>query len=181
MAHILRAGQFRAACFGLLARLQSLPKDLKLDDAEGPFHAKDQLVVEIVQIVDLLLVGDQGSKNLAHLQQTTPVFVRARQSRGLSTEPAPRLATSTRRRQHEIQSIDVYCRDDNKESQRLQYEVAERIHALGWKEVEIINSDLGSSAAIASARREGFERVLSSVALGEVGNVGSSIEEGDHG
>src|SRR6266436_6581303 len=61
----------------------------------------------------------------------------------------------------------------NKESQRLQYEVAERIQALGWKEVEIINSDLGSSAAIASARREGFERVLSSVALGEVGIVGS--------
>src|SRR5438445_3559649 len=61
----------------------------------------------------------------------------------------------------------------NKESQRLQYEVAERMHALGWKEVEIINSDLGSSAAIASARSEGFERVLSSVALGEVGIGGS--------
>src|SRR5256886_11678122 len=61
----------------------------------------------------------------------------------------------------------------NKESQLLQYDVAKRMQALGWKEVEIINSDLGSSAAIASARREGFERVLSSVALGEVGIVGS--------
>ena len=70
------------------------------------------------------------------------------------------------------QSSDKQVRQ-NKESQRLQYEVAERMHALGWKEVEIINSDLGSSAAIASARREGFERVLSSVALGEVGIVGS--------
>src|SRR3979411_2739607 len=60
----------------------------------------------------------------------------------------------------------------NKESQRLQYDVAERMRALGWKEVEIIDSDLGSSAAMASARREGFERVLSSVALGEVGIVG---------
>jgi DNA invertase Pin-like site-specific DNA recombinase len=39
--------------------------------------------------------------------------------------------------------------------------------------VEIVDSDLGSSAAMASARREGFERVLSSVALGEVGIVGS--------
>ena len=39
----------------------------------------------------------------------------------------------------------------NKESQRLQYEVAERIHALGWKEVEIINSDLGSSAVAGRA------------------------------
>jgi DNA invertase Pin-like site-specific DNA recombinase len=47
------------------------------------------------------------------------------------------------------------------------------MRALGWKEVEVIGSDLGSSAAIASARREGFERVLSAVALGEVGIVGS--------
>src|SRR5579864_7262923 len=61
----------------------------------------------------------------------------------------------------------------NKESQRLQYDVAERIRNLGWKAVEIIGTDLGSSAGIASARREGFERVLSSVALGEVGIVGS--------
>jgi DNA invertase Pin-like site-specific DNA recombinase len=51
--------------------------------------------------------------------------------------------------------------------------VAERIRALGWKQVEIIDSDLGFSASMASARREGFERVLSSVALGEVGIVGS--------
>jgi DNA invertase Pin-like site-specific DNA recombinase len=61
----------------------------------------------------------------------------------------------------------------NKESQRLQYDVAERMRSLGWKAVEIIGTDLGSSAGIASARRQGFERVLSSVALGEVGIVGS--------
>ena len=61
----------------------------------------------------------------------------------------------------------------NKESQQLQYAVADRVRALGWKQVEIINSDLGSSAGIASAQREGFERVLSSVALGEVGIVAS--------
>src|ERR1700731_5445529 len=61
----------------------------------------------------------------------------------------------------------------NKESQLLQYDVAKRMRALGWKEVEIIDSDLGSSAAMASARREGFERVLSSVALGGGGIVGS--------
>ena len=61
----------------------------------------------------------------------------------------------------------------NQESQRLQYDLVERMHALGWQQVETINSDLGSSAAVASARREGFERVLSLVALGEVGVVGS--------
>jgi DNA invertase Pin-like site-specific DNA recombinase len=61
----------------------------------------------------------------------------------------------------------------NKESQRLQYDVAERMRSLGWQAVEIIDTDLGYSAGIASARREGFEHVLSSVALGEVGIVGS--------
>src|ERR1700737_4401553 len=70
------------------------------------------------------------------------------------------------------QSSDKQVRE-NKESQRLQYDVAARMRALGWKEVEVIGSDLGSSAAIASARREGFERVLSAVALGEAGIVGS--------
>src|ERR1700682_2626275 len=59
----------------------------------------------------------------------------------------------------------------NTESQRLQYDMAERIRGLGWQEVEVINSDLGSSAAIGAVYREGFERVLSSVALGEVGIV----------
>src|ERR1700732_866043 len=61
----------------------------------------------------------------------------------------------------------------NKESQLLQYAMAERVRALGWQEVEIINNDLGSSASLAAAQREGFERVLSSVALGEVAIVGS--------
>jgi DNA invertase Pin-like site-specific DNA recombinase len=39
----------------------------------------------------------------------------------------------------------------NLESQRLQYELAERIRGLGWQEIEIVNSDLGCSAAMASA------------------------------
>src|SRR5580704_3097321 len=70
------------------------------------------------------------------------------------------------------QSSDKQVRQ-NKESQLLQYAVAERVRALGWAQVEVINSDLGSSAGIAAAQREGFERVLSLVALGEVGIVGS--------
>jgi DNA invertase Pin-like site-specific DNA recombinase len=80
--------------------------------------------------------------------------------------------------EHLIRKAIVYLRQSsekqvrqNLESQRLQYELAERIRGLGWQEIEIINSDLGSSAAMGSASREGFERVLSSVALGEVGIV----------
>src|SRR5215469_2570029 len=70
------------------------------------------------------------------------------------------------------QSSDKQVRQ-NKESQRLQYELADRMRALGWKEVEVLGCDLGSSAAIGSALREGFERALSAVALGEVGIVAS--------
>src|SRR5262250_464695 len=68
------------------------------------------------------------------------------------------------------QSSDIQVRQ-NLESQRLQYELAERIRGLGWQEIEVINTDLGSSAALGAASREGFERVLTSVALGEVGIV----------
>src|ERR1017187_10807708 len=70
------------------------------------------------------------------------------------------------------QSTDRQVRQ-NKESQLLQYAMADRVRALGWQQVETINSDLGSSAGLAAAQREGFERVLSLVALGEVGIVGS--------
>src|SRR6516164_4862878 len=62
------------------------------------------------------------------------------------------------------QSSDKQVRQ-NKESQLLQYAVAERVRALGWQQVEVINSDLGSSAGLAAAQREGFERVLSLVEL----------------
>jgi DNA invertase Pin-like site-specific DNA recombinase len=70
------------------------------------------------------------------------------------------------------QSSDRQVRQ-NLESQRLQYELADRIRSLGWQQIEVINSDLGCSAAVGSATREGFERVLSAVALGEVGIIAS--------
>lgn len=80
--------------------------------------------------------------------------------------------------EHLVRKAIVYLRQSsekqvrqNLESQRLQYELAERIRGLGWQQIEVINSDLGCSAAVGSASREGFERVLTSVALGEVGIV----------
>jgi hypothetical protein len=60
-----------------------LAKDLQLDHAECPLDSRHQLVIKVIQIVDPLLVGDQSSKNLAHLQQPAPVLVRARQTRDL--------------------------------------------------------------------------------------------------
>lgn len=60
---------------------------------------------------------------------------------------------------------------ENLESQRLQYGLVERARKLGWAEVETVDCDLGRSAAIGGPFREGFDRVISSVALGEVGIV----------
>src|SRR5690606_22156125 len=57
------------------------------------------------------------------------------------------------------------------ESQRLQYALADRARALGFAAVEIIDGDLGVSAAIGGGPREGFKQALASVALGEVGIV----------
>jgi DNA invertase Pin-like site-specific DNA recombinase len=57
------------------------------------------------------------------------------------------------------------------ESQRLQYALADRARALGFVQVDIIDADLGHSAAIGAGRREGFERLIAAVAVGEVGLV----------
>ena len=60
---------------------------------------------------------------------------------------------------------------ENTESQRLQYGLAQRARELGFKAVEIIDSDLGSSASMGARARVGFEQLVASVALGEVGIV----------
>src|SRR3977135_2090893 len=57
--------QFAEGRFGLLSRQQSLAYDLELDDAECPFDAQHQLIVEIIQLVDLLLVSDYRAKDMA--------------------------------------------------------------------------------------------------------------------
>lgn len=59
----------------------------------------------------------------------------------------------------------------HQESQRRQYALAERAKALGWSEVTTIAGDLGRSAGLGAAERAGFEQIIASVALGEVGIV----------
>lgn len=59
----------------------------------------------------------------------------------------------------------------NQESQRLQYALAETAKRCGFQRVEVIDCDLGQSAASGAGEREGFKRVLADVALGEVGLV----------
>jgi DNA invertase Pin-like site-specific DNA recombinase len=58
----------------------------------------------------------------------------------------------------------------DRESRVLQYAMRERRAALGWSEIEIIDDDLGRSAA-GSVTRAGSERMVAEVCLGKVGAV----------
>ena len=58
----------------------------------------------------------------------------------------------------------------NRESRALQYAMKDRLRALGWSEVEIVDEDLGRSAA-GMVARTGFERMVADVCLGKVGAV----------
>ena len=58
----------------------------------------------------------------------------------------------------------------NEESRRLQYAMRERLEQLGWEQIEVIDEDLGRSAA-GSVERQGFERMVAEVCLGKVGAV----------
>jgi DNA invertase Pin-like site-specific DNA recombinase len=60
---------------------------------------------------------------------------------------------------------------DNLESQHLQYALADRARGLGFRNVEVIDSDLGCSAGLGAARRAGFDHVVAAVAKGEVGMI----------
>ena len=58
----------------------------------------------------------------------------------------------------------------NRESSALQYAMRDRLTALGWSEIEVIDDDLGRSAA-GGVQRAGFERMVAQVCLGKVGAV----------
>src|SRR3954452_4264134 len=58
----------------------------------------------------------------------------------------------------------------NRESSALQYAMRDRLTALGWSQIEVIDDDLGRSAA-GSVPRAGFERMVAEVCLGKVGAV----------
>jgi len=61
------------------------------------------------------------------------------------------------------------------ESQRRQYGLAEDARALGWRDVTVIDEDLGKSGASA-AGRVGFQRLVATVGLGQAGAIfGSEV------
>jgi DNA invertase Pin-like site-specific DNA recombinase len=58
----------------------------------------------------------------------------------------------------------------NRESSALQYAMRDRLAGLGWSEIEVIDDDLGRSAA-GGVQRAGFERMAAEVCLDRVGAV----------
>ena len=69
-----------------------------------------------------------------------------------------------------IRQSSVYQVNHNLESQKLQYAMEQRLRQLGWREIEVVDDDLGLSAA-GTVPRAGFERMVSEVCLGKVGAV----------
>jgi DNA invertase Pin-like site-specific DNA recombinase len=81
------------------------------------------------------------------------------------------------RSHHQARKAILYIRQSsihqvhhNLESQRLQYAMQDRLQQLGWREVEVVDDDLGRSAAGLVARA-GFARMVAEVCLGQVGAV----------
>jgi len=69
-----------------------------------------------------------------------------------------------------VRQSSAYQVSHNLESQKLQYAMQERLQQLGWRQIEVVDEDLGRSAA-GTVTRAGFERMVSEVCLGKVGAV----------
>src|SRR3954470_8054401 len=69
-----------------------------------------------------------------------------------------------------VRQSSAYQVAHNLESQKLQYAMESHLHQLGWHEVEVVDDDLGRSAA-GTVARVGFERMVAEVCLGKVGAV----------
>ena len=67
-------------------------------------------------------------------------------------------------------SLPAYQVTHNVESSKLQYAMKKRLQALGWHEVEVIDEDLGFSAA-GGVTRAGFQRMVAEASMGEAGAV----------
>src|SRR5262249_60057579 len=69
-----------------------------------------------------------------------------------------------------IRQSSAYQVSHNVESQKLQYAMEDRLRCLGWREIEVVDEDLGRSAS-GTVTRIGFERMVAQVCMGEVGAV----------
>ena len=86
-----------------------------------------------------------------------------------STEPLP-AAVLTRKAVVYIRQSTQAQVQSNLESQRRQYELVDVVRQRGFREIEVIDEDLGRSASGLVAR-PGFERLVAGLCAGEVGAV----------
>jgi len=80
--------------------------------------------------------------------------------------------------EHRVRRAIVYLRQSterqvqhNHESRALQLAMADRGKKLGFSRVEIFDEDLGASAGVGARQRQGFERLIAAIALGDVGII----------
>ena len=69
-----------------------------------------------------------------------------------------------------VRQSSTYQVNHNLESQKLQYAMQERLRQLGWREIEVVDEDLGRTAS-GTVARAGFERMVAEVCMGQVGAV----------
>src|SRR5215469_15438270 len=69
-----------------------------------------------------------------------------------------------------VRQSSAYQVQNNLESQKLQYAMRDRLCSLGWRDIEVVDEDLGRSAS-GTVARAGFERMVAEVCLGHVGAV----------
>src|SRR5919106_1990256 len=107
-----------------------------------------------------------------------PTFLARRCGMHATTRRRARPMSSEKiRPEHLVRPAFVYVRQStldqvrhHQESQRRQYALAEHARALGWRDVIVIDDDLGKSGASASGR-VGFQRLVATVGLGQAGSV----------
>jgi hypothetical protein len=92
---------------------------------------KQQAVIRLLRIIHTVFVYDQTVDQFAEFQQGMP----------LATNPGQLI--------------------NNPESRRRQYELRDRVRALGWEDIEVVDDDLGRTAC--GTERLGFDRLLAAV------------------
>src|SRR2546427_12655097 len=74
-----------------------------------------------------------------------------------------------------VRQSSSYQVNHNLESQKLQYAMQERLCGLGFQDIEVIDEDLGCSAA-GTVTRSGFERMVAQGCMGHIGAVAARDE-----
>src|SRR5687767_1703241 len=69
-----------------------------------------------------------------------------------------------------IRQSSAFQATHNRESQSLQYAMRAQLVERGWHDIEVIDEDIGRSAA-GHVERTGFEHMVAEVCLGRVGDV----------